>query len=313
VLQADRRWRDRRAKRLLRSPADALAALVPPPAERGSPYGWDRTLRTLVETSGDATLVDRIADPAERAVALASLWHRDVAVASVELALPLEDLPGRTGGRGSAAGNNSGRGGTNSGRGSGAGSSSDAALGYLRADLRVRVDLALRGIDVDAAVPVVHSAAAACAPSDWASTADAIRERLLDEPLRAAEAAARLGDVELVEEVAAVVRRAADPYTRCLGLARCASVVEGLLDEAWAGLPALDAAERADVLAAIFPVLVTARPVEAARLLLAAARTRWREAMALLEWAAEPLIRSHGGALIAALDDAVTRARTFTA
>jgi hypothetical protein len=103
-------------------------------------------------------------------------------------------------------------------------------------------------------------------------------------------------------------------------------VDSALVDEVLADLrivlpqtrPAADAApaelnevERSEVLAALFPILVTHRPQEATRLLLDAVRLRWREAMALLEWAADPLVKLWGVEVIEAFDDAVTRARAF--
>jgi hypothetical protein len=85
-----------------------------------------------------------------------------------------------------------------------------------------------------------------------------------------------------------IARGLDDPYLRGLALARLARSATPvdrtpLVEEAMRDLDELGALERGELLAELYPSMVTVRPEDAARFLLSAIRTEWREAMALLE------------------------------
>ncbi len=118
----------------------------------------------------------------------------------------------------------------------------------------------------------------------------------------------------MTEEAIATVRGLDNPYLRGLGMARLAAggSVE-LVVEAMRDLDALGALERGELLAELYPLMVTVCPSDAARLLLSALRNSFRESMALLEWAAPALVREYGVEIVADLEQAVERARQFAA
>ena len=281
VLERHRQWRARCAQMVLRTPADVVRAMVPEPAAEGSPYGWDRTLRTLIECAaqerldGVLPLADRIADANERAVALAGIANAsdpDTAARLRRLAVETLDKAPRYAWRIDIASVHP-----------------SLALAYLRPDVRARVELAFRGIDTGGfSEPFLRCAV-------WAATASS-------------SSASSASSADEVAAVAAGWTPAPVPNLPNSDNDLLAAVILGRPNRA-ADADADDS--DADGLAARFPALVTAQPQDAARLLLDAVRSQWREAMALLEWAAEPLVKQHGIELVEALDDAVSRARAF--
>ncbi|MFF3227144.1 hypothetical protein ACFYV7_30405 [Nocardia suismassiliense] len=80
-------WETRCRTRFYRSPGDVIRALTPGPGLVGNPYSWARTVRVLAqhiarhELPRAITLVDALADDAERVVGLATMFQFAASVA----------------------------------------------------------------------------------------------------------------------------------------------------------------------------------------------------------------------------------------
>jgi hypothetical protein len=124
----------------------------------------------------------------------------------------------------------------------------------------------------------------------------------------------------LAADAAVAIDAIEDPFSQALARARLAEPAElaglididALLDTAIAQLDGeLGYNEHEELQATLFPVMVTARPAAAAELLWTTLRTDWREAMALLEWAAEALVDSYGIDIAEEFHSAYERAQNF--
>lgn len=123
----------------------------------------------------------------------------------------------------------------------------------------------------------------------------------------------------LTTTVTAVLHQSDDPFTRALGLARLAEpselarfVPSTVVDEAADALDTtLGSVRRDQLLATVFPVLVSRCSARAASLLATALRTDWTEAMALLEWATPALVDTHGVDVVEQLVVAFERGQRF--